>query len=67
MTRPGANTATPTVTGTSDAILHLVTRDMRHLEAVLERIRVRAAIERSESIVVLSNIVERRVGGWSQA
>ena len=27
-----------TVTGTSDAILHLMTRDMRHLEAVLERI-----------------------------
>ena len=54
-----------TVTGTSDAILHLMTRDMRHLEAVLERIRGSASIERSESIVVLSNIVERRVrGGW---
>ena len=44
-----------TVTGTSDAILHLMTRDMRHLEAVLERIRGSASIERSESIVVLSN------------
>jgi len=56
-----------TVTGTSDAILHLMTRDMRHLEAVLERIRGSAAIERSESIVVLSNIVERRVGGRGHA
>lgn len=52
-----------TVTGTSDAILHLMTRDMRHLEAVLERIRGSASIERSESIVVLSNIVERRARG----
>ena len=31
------------------------------------RIRGSAAIERSESIVVLSNIVERRVGGRGQA
>lgn len=46
---------------------HLMTRDMRHLESVLERIRGSAAIERSESIVVLSNIVERRVGGRGQA
>ncbi len=28
-----------TVTGTSDAILHVLARDMRHLEAALERIR----------------------------
>ncbi|MDR3659116.1 MAG: Lrp/AsnC family transcriptional regulator [Mycobacterium sp.] len=55
--------AAATVTGTSDAILHLLTRDMRHLEEVLERIRGSAAIERSESIVVLSNIIERRRGG----
>ena len=44
-----------TVTGTSDAILHVLARDMRHLEAALERIRSSADIERSESIVVLSN------------
>lgn len=49
-----------TVTGTSDAILHVLARDMRHLEAALERIRSAAAIERSESIVVLSNIIDRR-------
>ena len=34
--------------------------DMRHLEVALERIRASADIERSESIVVLSNIIERR-------
>lgn len=48
-----------TVTGTADAILHVLARDMRHLEVALERIRATADIERSESIVVLSNIIER--------
>ncbi|SOX54965.1 Lrp/AsnC family transcriptional regulator [Mycobacterium ahvazicum] len=48
-----------TVTGTSDAILHVLARDMRHLESALERIRESADIERSESIVVLSNLIDR--------
>jgi DNA-binding Lrp family transcriptional regulator len=48
-----------TVTGTSDAILHVLARDMQHLEAALERIRSSADIERSESIVVLSNLIDR--------
>lgn len=48
-----------TVTGTSDAILHVLARDMRHLESALELIRSSADIERSESIVVLSNIIDR--------
>ena len=48
-----------TVTGTADAMLHVLARDMRHLEEALERIRASADIERSESIVVLSNIIDR--------
>jgi DNA-binding Lrp family transcriptional regulator len=48
-----------TVTGTADAMLHVLARDMRHLEDALERIRTSADIERSESIVVLSNIIDR--------
>jgi DNA-binding Lrp family transcriptional regulator len=48
-----------TVTGTADAILHVLARDMRHLEAALERIRASGDIERSESIVVLSNLIDR--------
>jgi DNA-binding Lrp family transcriptional regulator len=48
-----------TVTGTADAILHVVARDMRHLELALERIRSAADVERSESIVVLTNIIDR--------
>jgi DNA-binding Lrp family transcriptional regulator len=48
-----------TVTGTSDAMLHVLARDMQHLEEALERIRSTADIERSESIVVLSNLIDR--------
>ncbi len=48
-----------TVTGTSDAMLHVLARDMRHLEAALERIRSSADIERTESTVVLSNLIDR--------
>jgi DNA-binding Lrp family transcriptional regulator len=48
-----------TVTGTADAMLHVLARDMAHLEAALERIRTSADIERSESIVVLSNLIDR--------
>ena len=48
-----------TVTGTADAILRVLARDMQHLEDALERIRTSADIERSESIVVLSNLIDR--------
>jgi DNA-binding Lrp family transcriptional regulator len=48
-----------TVTGTADAMLHVLARDMRHLEEALERIRAAADVERSESIVVLTNIIDR--------
>jgi DNA-binding Lrp family transcriptional regulator len=51
-----------TVTGTADAILHVLARDMRHLAAALERIRSAADVERSESIVVLTNIIDRDRG-----
>ncbi|MBY0441152.1 MAG: Lrp/AsnC family transcriptional regulator [Mycobacteriaceae bacterium] len=48
-----------TVTGPADALLHVLARDMQHLEEALERIRIKAEVERSESIVVLSNLIER--------
>jgi hypothetical protein len=32
---------------------------MQHLEAALERIRSSAEVDRSESIVVLSNLIDR--------
>jgi DNA-binding Lrp family transcriptional regulator len=48
-----------TATGAADAILHVLANDMGHLEDALERIRTRADIERTESIVVLSNLIDR--------
>ena len=48
-----------TVTGPSDALLRVLARDMPHLEDALERIRTSADVERSESIVVLSNLIDR--------
>lgn len=48
-----------TITGTADALLRVLARDMQHLEDALERIRMSADIERSESIVVLSNLIDR--------
>ena len=48
-----------TVTGTSDAMLRVLARDIQHLERALERIRASADIDRTESIVVLSNLVDR--------
>jgi DNA-binding Lrp family transcriptional regulator len=48
-----------TVTGTSDAMLRVLARDMHHLEQALERIRTSADIERTESIVVLSDLIDR--------
>jgi len=51
-----------TVTGTADAMLHVLARDMRHLEEALEKIRSAADVERSESIVVLTNVIDRMRG-----
>ncbi|MGH9018314.1 MAG: Lrp/AsnC ligand binding domain-containing protein, partial [Acidimicrobiales bacterium] len=56
-----------TVTGTADAILHVLARDMSHLEDALERIRTSADIERTESIVVLSNLIDRSRAEGAQA
>ena len=48
-----------TVTGEADAMLHLRTSDIRHLEQVLERIRDEPAVSQTRSTVVLSRLVER--------
>ncbi|GAA1753106.1 Lrp/AsnC family transcriptional regulator [Aeromicrobium alkaliterrae] len=49
-----------TVTGQADAIVRLVARDVRHLEDALERLRKAARnVERTETAIVLSRLVER--------
>lgn len=48
-----------TVTGAPDAILKVRARDVGHLERALERIRGADSIDHTESIIVLSRLVER--------
>lgn len=48
-----------TVAGGADAVLRVRARDVAHLEETLERIRESAAIERTESTIVLSRLIER--------
>ncbi|WP_111768546.1 Lrp/AsnC family transcriptional regulator [Nakamurella deserti] len=48
-----------TVTGAPDAVLRVVTRDVRHLEQALERIRSAEHIDHSETVIVLSTLIDR--------
>lgn len=48
-----------TITGGADAILRVRARDVQHLERALERIREDDTVERTESIIVLSRLIER--------
>lgn len=48
-----------TITGAADAILRLRARDVGHLEQALERIRQAAGVDRTESIIVLTHLIDR--------
>jgi len=50
-----------TITGQPDALLRVVATDIRQLEEVLERIRSAASIDHTETAIVLSTLVDRRV------
>jgi len=49
-----------TVTGPADALLHVRARDVGHLEEAVERVRDEANIAATDSVIVLSRLVERR-------
>lgn len=49
-----------TVTGAPDALLRVVATDVRHLERALERIRSADNIDHSETVIVLSTLIDRR-------
>ena len=51
--------AASTVTGDVDLFLHLRTRDMRHLERVIERLNAEPFVARTRSTIVLSALVRR--------
>jgi DNA-binding Lrp family transcriptional regulator len=48
-----------TVSGRADAILRLRTRDISELEGTIERIRAHRDTERTNSVIVLSRLIER--------
>jgi DNA-binding Lrp family transcriptional regulator len=51
--------AASTVTGEADALLHIMTSDMRHFEQVVERIGAEPLVVRTRSVIVLSRLVHR--------
>lgn len=48
-----------TVSGSSDVLVHLRAADMEHFEHALERLRAAAGVERTESTIVLSTLLDR--------
>ncbi|MBO0850042.1 MAG: Lrp/AsnC family transcriptional regulator [Pseudonocardia sp.] len=48
-----------TVSGAADALLHMVARDIKHLEQAMERVRDQPDIDHTESVIVLSRLIDR--------
>ncbi|MFE5136473.1 Lrp/AsnC family transcriptional regulator [Streptomyces fagopyri] len=48
-----------TVSGAADAIVHLMALDIPHLERAIQRVREARVIERTESVIVLSGLINR--------
>ncbi len=48
-----------TVSGAADALLHLLASDVRHLEQAMERVRDEPNVDHTESVIVLSRLIDR--------
>lgn len=48
-----------TVSGGADALLHMVAADIKHLEQAMERVRDQPDIDHTESVIVLSRLIDR--------
>lgn len=48
-----------TVSGAADAILHLLASDNQHLERAIERVRDEPNVDHTESVIVLSRLIDR--------
>jgi DNA-binding Lrp family transcriptional regulator len=49
-----------TVSGSADALLHVRARDNMHLEQAMERVRDEPNVDHTESVIVLSRLIDRR-------
>lgn len=63
LTRYPEVVAASTVTGDADAVVQVFAADMRHFEAVLERIASEPFVERTKSVLVLSPLLRRYGSG----
>jgi DNA-binding Lrp family transcriptional regulator len=48
-----------TVTGAADALVHLLAADVRQLEQAMERVRDEPGVDHTESVIVLSRLIDR--------
>jgi DNA-binding Lrp family transcriptional regulator len=48
-----------TVTGSADALVHMLAGDVRQLEQAMERIRDEPGVDHTESVIVLSRLIDR--------
>ena len=48
-----------TISGAADALVHMLAADVQHLEQALERIRDERNVDHTESVIVLSRLVNR--------
>ena len=48
-----------TVSGAADAVVHMLARDIPHMEQAIQRVRATAPVERTESAIVLSRLLNR--------
>jgi DNA-binding Lrp family transcriptional regulator len=51
-----------TVSGAADALLHILAADIRHLEQAMERVRNDPNVDHTESVIVLSRLIDRGRG-----
>ena len=48
-----------TVSGSADALVHVLASDIGHLEQALERIRDERNVDHTETVIVLSRLIDR--------
>ncbi|WP_431999546.1 Lrp/AsnC family transcriptional regulator [Streptomyces sioyaensis] len=48
-----------TVSGAADAMVHMLAKDIAHLEQAIQRVREAPVIDRTESVIVLSRLLDR--------
>ena len=48
-----------TVSGAADALLHMLAADIGHLEQAIESVRDAAHVDHTESVIVLSRLIDR--------